>query len=94
MDTWAWIILVVFALFVGLVAQYIIRGGSGLEWALVSVGVGAAAYFSSEYDLGGFGNWGATILGMHVFPAFIGGVIVAVLLTFLLHMGEQTTSQS
>lgn len=94
METWGWVILIVFALFIGLVAQYIIRRGSGLEWVLVSIGAGAGTYFASDYDLGGFGKWGATFFGMHVFPALIGGVVVAAVLTFLLHVSAQRASES
>ena len=58
METWGWILLIVGALVIGLVAQYLIRRELGYEWIWVSLGAGIAGFVASEYDLVGLGKWG------------------------------------
>lgn len=77
METWGWVVLVVGAVVIGLLAQYAFRGRFGYEWIATAIGAGLGGYFASEYSLGGLGKWGTEWVSLSIFPALIGALVVA-----------------
>jgi len=77
MEAWGYVFLVVGAIVIGLVAQYVMRRQIGYEWVLTAIGAAIGGFVGSEYYLSGLGKWGTERFGMYFFPAMIGAVIVA-----------------
>lgn len=79
MAGWGDVVLILFALVVGLGAQALIRSRVGFEWVVTAVAAWLGGLTGSEYHLAGFGSWGWDVAGLHVFPALIGGLLLAAL---------------
>lgn len=94
METWGWILLIVGALVIGLVAQYLIRRELGYEWIWVSLGAGIAGFVASEYDLVGLGKWGTEYVNIAIYPAVIAAVAVGAIVALLVYYGERATARS
>jgi len=71
----AFLILVLGAVVVGVIAEYVGRIHYAFEWAIVGVTAAIAAFLASEY-LGTFSAWGPEIDGLFVAPALIGAIVV------------------
>lgn len=69
------IVLVLGALLVGAVAQYIGRVTFGYEWILAAVGAVVGGWLGSE-AFGTFSTWGPVFDGLYLLPALIGGIVV------------------
>jgi uncharacterized membrane protein YeaQ/YmgE (transglycosylase-associated protein family) len=78
MEVWGWIILIVGAFLIGLVAQFLPQARSYYDWLIVGVAAGIGGFIGSEL-LGGLSAWGPEYQGLYLLPALIGAVILAVI---------------
>ena len=85
MDAWGWVILIVGAIVIGLVAQYLMRRRVGYEWVVTAIGAAVGGFIGSEYHLGGLGEWGTEVAGMFIFPALIGAIILAAIVEAVMY---------
>jgi uncharacterized membrane protein YeaQ/YmgE (transglycosylase-associated protein family) len=69
------LILVVGALIIGVIAEYIGRVQIRYEWIFAALGALLGGWLGSE-ALGTLSNWGPVFDGMYLLPAVIGGVIL------------------
>lgn len=72
---WAALALVVGALVIGLVAQYIGEVMVGYEWSLTTLAALAGGWLGSE-AFGAASEWGPHWEGLYVVPAIIGAVVL------------------
>lgn len=49
MDFWGYVMLIVGALAIGLLAEYVVRQQFGYEWLVTAVGAGIGGFIASEY---------------------------------------------
>lgn len=84
MDAWGYIAVVVGALVIGVVAEYIVRQRFGYEWLLTAIGAGIGGFVASEY-LGAASDWGTEWQGLRIWPALIGAIVVGVVVEVVLH---------
>ncbi len=75
---WAALLLVLSALAVSMLAQYVGEVAVGYEWSLTALGVLVGGWIGSEV-LGAAGAWGPEWDGMYIIPAAIGGLVVGAL---------------
>lgn len=94
MDTWGYVTLIVGAVVIGLLAQYGIRQRFGYEGIVTAIGAGVGGFFASEYSLGGLGKWGTEFFGLAIFPALIGGLIVAAVVEVVVYYMERSPASS
>ncbi len=78
MEIWGWVILIVGALVIGLVAQFVPDTRTMFDWVITAVAAGIGGFIASEL-LGSFSTWGPEIQGLYLIPALIGAVVFAVL---------------
>lgn len=69
------IVLILFALVFGAIAQFIGRTNIGYEWILAAMGALVGGWLGSE-AFGTVSTWGPVIDGLYLVPALIGGVIL------------------
>lgn len=69
------IVLVLGALLVGAIAQYIGRVTFGYEWIVAAVGAFVGGWLGSE-AFGTFSTWGPVFDGLYLLPALIGAIVV------------------
>jgi hypothetical protein len=69
------ILLVLGAVVIGVVAQYIGRATIGYEWIFPAAGALVGGWLGSE-AFGTVSTWGPAIDGLYVVPALIGGIIL------------------
>lgn len=84
MDFWGYVMLIVGALAIGLLAEYVVRQQFGYEWLVTAVGAGIGGFIASEY-LGGFSDWGPEREGLAFFPAIVGALVVGVIVELIMH---------
>jgi hypothetical protein len=75
MSTFAALLLVIGALLIGVIAQFIGDVNVSWEWAVVGIAALVGGYLGSE-AFGSVSTWGPAIDGFFVLPALIGAVIV------------------
>ncbi len=75
MSTFAALLLVVAALLIGVIAQFIGDVNVSWEWAVIGIAALVGGYLGSE-AFGSVSTWGPEIDGFFVLPALIGAVIV------------------
>lgn len=79
---WAALALVVGALVIGFVAQYIGEVTVGYEWSLTTLAALAGGWLGSE-AFGAASAWGPEWEGLYVLPAVIGAVLLAAVVDLL-----------
>ncbi len=77
MTTFAALLLVVGALLISAVPQFIGETTFGFEWIVAAAAVLVGGWIGSE-ALGAASTWGFAFEGLYVLPALIGGVILGV----------------
>jgi len=75
MSTVAALLLILGALLIGIVSQYIGDVTVGYEWAVTGAGALIGGYLGSE-AFGTASTWGPVFQGLYVLPAIIGALIV------------------
>lgn len=75
MDGTGIVILVVGAVVLGVIGQYIGQARYRYEWVADGIGALVGGYVASEL-LGSVGEWGPEAGGLFLLPALIGGIIV------------------
>lgn len=75
MTPFAAVVLVLFALAVGAIAQYIGRVTFGYEWIFAAAGAVVGGWLGSE-AFGTLSTWGPVVGGLYLLPALIGGIVV------------------
>jgi hypothetical protein len=68
-------ILVIGAIAIGVVAQYIGSANAGYEWIFTSVGALVGGWLGSE-AFGALSTWGLVTDGLYIVPALIGGLVL------------------
>lgn len=76
MAAMGYVMLVIGALVIGFFIQYTFQGRLGYEGVIVAIGAGIGGFVASEY-LGSLSEWGTEYAGMYIFPALIGGFLLA-----------------
>ena len=94
METWGYVILIAGAIVIGLVAQYALRQRFGYEWVATAIGAGVGGFVASEYGLGGLGKWGTAYYGLHIFPALIGGLVVAAIVEAVIYFAVRPPARA
>ena len=94
MGVWAYLIVILTALLLGSLAQYLARARLGYEWIVVGIGSGVAASVAGNAHLGGLGGWGPALDGLHVVPALLGAAVVAALLGAFLAVAVRSAAPS
>lgn len=94
MESWGYVILIAGAIVIGLLAQYALRRRFGYAWIATAIGAGVGGFVASEYALGGLGKWGTAYYGLHLFPALIGGVIVAAIVEAVIAFAVQPPARA
>ena len=94
METWGYVILIAGAIVIGLVAQYALRQRFGYEWVATAIGAGVGGFVASEYGLGGLGKWGIAYYGLHIFPALIGGLVVAAIVEAVIYFAVRQPTRA
>jgi hypothetical protein len=69
------VVLVLGALAIGAIAQYIGRVNFGYEWVFTAAGVVIGGWLGSE-AFGTLSTWGPALDGLFLLPALIGGLAV------------------
>lgn len=77
MQGWGYVILIVGAIVIGALAQYLVREHLGYEGIVTAIGAGIGGYVGGAFHLGGLAGWGTAYYGLAIFPALIGGLIIA-----------------
>jgi uncharacterized membrane protein YeaQ/YmgE (transglycosylase-associated protein family) len=75
-----WIILVVGALAVGAVAQWLFKADMPYRWVITAIATFVGAIAASEWL---FADWTPEIEGIAVWPAIVGGLVVGVVVDFI-----------
>lgn len=83
MDAGGFLILILGAVVLGLIGQYLGQAHYPYEWVLYGIGALIGGYVASEL-LGSAGEWGPEYGGLFLAPALIGGVIVGGLVEIVL----------
>jgi hypothetical protein len=91
---WASIVVIVTALVVGSLAQFLVHSRLGYEWIVIGIGAGIAASVAGLAHLGGLSAWGPTVDDLHVLPALAGAVLVSALLEIALWAVVRPTTPS
>ena len=81
MSTVAALLLILGALLIGIVSQYIGDVTVGYEWAVTGAGALIGGYLGSE-AFGTASTWGPEFQGLYVLPAIIGALISNATSTF------------
>ena len=76
MAAMGYVMLVIGALVIGFLIQYTFQGRLGYEGMIAAIGAGVGGFVASEY-LGGLSTWGTEYAGMYIFPALVGGFLLA-----------------
>jgi hypothetical protein len=87
-----WVVLIVGALILGLVAQFVGQTETGYEWLVVAIGAGVGAVVASEFIVG-WRDFGPVWDGLAMGPALIGGLVLGLVVevaTRLLTGGRYT----
>jgi uncharacterized membrane protein YeaQ/YmgE (transglycosylase-associated protein family) len=85
MSVFAALLLVLGALLIGVIAQYIGDVRVGWEWAATAFAALVGGYLASE-AFGGLSTWGPAIDGFYLVPALIGAVVVGGVVDVLTRM--------
>lgn len=72
-----WAILVVGALVVGLLAQFVGEATTGFEWVAGAIAAGLGAVVASEFIVD-WRSWGPVFDGLALGPALIGGLVAGI----------------
>jgi uncharacterized membrane protein YeaQ/YmgE (transglycosylase-associated protein family) len=75
MSGFAALLLVIGALLLGAVPQFIGEARIGYEWVFTAVAVLVGGWLGSE-AFGALSTWGAEFEGLFILPALIGGVVL------------------
>jgi uncharacterized membrane protein YeaQ/YmgE (transglycosylase-associated protein family) len=70
-----WIAVIVGAIVIGLVAQFVGETETGFEWLAVAIGAVVGAIVASEFIVG-LREYGPVWDGLAMVPALVGGVVV------------------
>ena len=90
MSTIAALLLVLAALLIGVVSQYIGDVTVGFEWAGTGVAALAGGYLGSE-AFGAASTWGPVFDGLYLLPAIIGALIVGFVVDAILRFSTEGT---
>jgi len=88
MSTVAALLLVLGALLIGVVSQYIGDVTVGYEWAVTGAGALIGGYLGSE-AFGTASTWGPEFQGLYVLPAIIGALIVGFVVDAILRYSTE-----
>ena len=88
MSTVAALLLVLAALLIGVVSQYIGDVTVGFEWAGTGAGALIGGYLGSE-AFGTASTWGPVFDGLYLLPAIIGAVIVGFVVDAILRYSTE-----
>ena len=88
MSTVAALLLILGALLIGIVSQYIGDVTVGYEWAVTGTGALIGGYLGSE-ALGTASTWGPEFQGLYVLPAIIGALIVGFVVDAILRYSTE-----
>lgn len=88
MGAWGYVILIAAAVVLGMLGQAL-RGRVGYEGVLTAIGAGIGGFVASQYHLAGLGQWGYSYDGLHLFPALIGAIIVAVVVEAVIYFVQR-----
>ena len=88
MGAWGYVILIAGAVVLGMLGQAL-RGRVGYEGVLTAIGAGIGGFVASQYHLAGLGQWGYSYDGLHLFPALIGAIIVAVVVEAVIYFVQR-----
>lgn len=78
LGVWAWLVLIVGALVLGVIAQLIGDARFGYEWIVTAIGAAIGAFVASEFIVG-FTTYEPIFDNLALIPALIGGVVVGVI---------------
>jgi uncharacterized membrane protein YeaQ/YmgE (transglycosylase-associated protein family) len=70
-----WVVLVVGAIVIGVIAQLVGRPGTGYEWIVTAIGAGVGAIVASEFIVA-WRTFEPVWDGLALVPALIGGLVV------------------
>lgn len=90
MSTIAALLLVLAALLIGVVSQYIGDVTVGFEWAGTGVAALVGGYLGSE-AFGAASTWGPVFDGLYLLPAIIGALIVGFVIDAILRFSTEGT---
>ncbi|HLE59593.1 MAG TPA: hypothetical protein VJA85_08100 [Candidatus Limnocylindria bacterium] len=82
MTGWAAFVLIIGALVIGVIFQYVGDVTIGYEWAVAGLGALVGGWLGSE-SLGALSTWGPVWDGMYLLPALIGGVLLGFVVDLL-----------
>jgi uncharacterized membrane protein YeaQ/YmgE (transglycosylase-associated protein family) len=88
MSTVAALLLVLGALLIGVVSQYIGDVTVGFEWVATGVAALIGGYLGSE-ALGAASAWGPVFDGLYMLPALIGAVVVGFVIDAILRYSTE-----
>ena len=88
MSTVAALLLILGALLIGIVSQYIGDVTVGYEWAVTGAGALIGGYLGSE-AFGTASTWGPEFQGLYVLPAIIGALIVGFVVDAILRYSTE-----
>lgn len=88
MSTVAALLLILGALLIGVVSQYIGDVTVGYEWAATGAGALIGGYLGSE-AFGTASTWGPEFQGLYVLPAIIGALIVGFVVDAILRYSTE-----
>ncbi len=88
MSTVAALLLILGALLIGVVSQYIGDVTVGYEWAVTGAGALIGGYLGSE-AFGTASTWGPEFQGLYVLPAIIGALIVGFVVDAILRYSTE-----
>jgi uncharacterized membrane protein YeaQ/YmgE (transglycosylase-associated protein family) len=88
---WTFVLLIVVAVVVGVVAQVIGTPRFGYDWVMAAIGAAVGAFVAGQY-LGVFTAWGPQFDGVYLLPAALGGIIVAAAVEAMVRMTAPSTT--
>ncbi len=85
MGIWGFVILVVMALVLGVMAQLAGEARTGYDWLVSGIAALAGGYIASEL-LGAASVWGPEFDGLFILPAIIGAVVLTIVTEFAMRI--------
>ena len=75
---WGWLILIVGAVVLGIVAQLIGEARTGYEWVVTAIGAFVGGFAASEFVVG-WRTYEPVFDNLALIPALIGGLVVGII---------------